>query len=82
MIRVAVVDDHALVRAGFTVLLRSAPDIEVVGGGGTGTAAISLARTTHPDVMLMDIRMPDMDGSTRPGASPPIHGRPRPACSS
>jgi DNA-binding NarL/FixJ family response regulator len=62
MIRVAVVDDHALVRAGFTVLLRSAPDIEVVGEGGTGTAAVSLARTTHPDVMLMDIRMPDMDG--------------------
>jgi len=62
MIRVAVVDDHALVRAGFAVLLRSAPDIEVVGEGGTGTAAISLARTTHPDVMLMDIRMPDMDG--------------------
>lgn len=62
MIRVAVVDDHALVRAGFVVLLRSAPDITVVGEAGTGIGAVSLARTERPDVILMDVRMPDLNG--------------------
>ncbi len=62
MIRVAVVDDQALVRAGFAVLLRSAPDITVVGEAGTGVGAVSLVRTEHPDVVLMDVRMPDLNG--------------------
>ena len=62
MIRVAVVDDQALVRAGFVVLLRSAPDISVVGEAGTGLGAVSLVRTEHPDVVLMDVRMPDLNG--------------------
>jgi len=62
MIRVAVVDDQALVRAGFVVLLRSAPGITVVGEAGTGSGAVLLARAEHPDVMLMDVRMPDLNG--------------------
>ena len=62
MIRVAVVDDQALVRGGFAVLLRSADGIEVVGEGSDGREAVELARRSRPDVILMDIRMPEMDG--------------------
>jgi DNA-binding NarL/FixJ family response regulator len=62
MIRVAIADDQALVRSGFAVLLRSADGIEVVGEAGDGNEAIELARRERPDVFLMDIRMPEMDG--------------------
>jgi DNA-binding NarL/FixJ family response regulator len=62
VIRVAVVDDQALVRSGFAVLLRSADGIEVVGEGSDGRQAVELARRSRPDVILMDIRMPEMDG--------------------
>ncbi|QGG94393.1 response regulator [Actinomarinicola tropica] len=62
MIRVAVADDQALVRSGFSVLLGSAPDIEVVGEAGDGREAIELVRRERPDVVLMDIRMPEVDG--------------------
>jgi DNA-binding NarL/FixJ family response regulator len=62
VIRVAVADDQALVRSGFAVLLRSADDIDVVGEAADGKEAVELARTARPDVMLMDIRMPEMDG--------------------
>ncbi len=62
MIRVAVVDDQELVRAGFVLLLRSAPDVEVVGEAGDGLEAIALCRRTAPDVVLMDVRMPHLDG--------------------
>jgi len=62
MIRVGVVDDEALVRHGLTVLLRSEPDIDVVGDADTGEGALRLVRRDHPDVLLMDIRMPGMDG--------------------
>jgi DNA-binding NarL/FixJ family response regulator len=62
VIRVGVVDDQALVRGGFAVLLRSADGIDVVGEGADGREAVELARRTRPDVMLMDIRMPEMDG--------------------
>jgi len=62
VIRVAVVDDQALVRSGFTVLLRSADDIEVVGEAGTGREAVDLVAAARPDVVLMDVRMPEMDG--------------------
>jgi DNA-binding NarL/FixJ family response regulator len=62
MIRVLLADDQALVRAGFRVLLDSAPDIEVVGEASTGEEALNQASSTHPDVVLMDIRMPVMDG--------------------
>lgn len=61
-IRVAVVDDQALVRGGFAMVLRIHDDIEVVAEAGTGIEAIETARAHRPDVILMDIRMPDMDG--------------------
>lgn len=62
MIRVAVVDDQALVRSGFTVLLRSDPGIEVVAEAGDGREAVAVAERERPDVILMDIRMPEMNG--------------------
>ncbi len=62
MIRVAVADDQALVRSGFAVLLRSADDIEVVGEAANGAEAVDLVVRERPDVVLMDIRMPEVDG--------------------
>ena len=62
MIRVVVADDQALVRAGFSVLLKSADDIEVVGEAGDGREAVEAVTHERPDVVLMDIRMPGMDG--------------------
>ncbi|MEU9885056.1 response regulator transcription factor [Sphaerisporangium sp. NPDC051011] len=61
-VRVVLADDQALVRAGFRVLVDSAPDLEVVGEADTGHEAVRLARATRADVVLMDIRMPEMDG--------------------
>ncbi|GAA2431390.1 response regulator transcription factor [Actinomadura vinacea] len=61
-IRVAVVDDQALVRGGFAMILRVQADIEVVAEAGTGLEAIEVVRRHRPDVVLMDIRMPGMDG--------------------
>ena len=61
-IRVVVVDDQALVRGGFAMVLGHQDDIEVVAEAGTGVEAIEAARTHRPDVILMDIRMPEMDG--------------------
>ena len=62
MIRVAIADDQQLIRGGFRSLLESEPDIEVVGEAGTGTEAVALVTAQRPDVVLMDIRMPDGDG--------------------
>jgi DNA-binding NarL/FixJ family response regulator len=62
VIRVVVADDQALVRSGFTVLLRSASDIEVVGEAANGREAVELVELERPDIVLMDIRMPEMDG--------------------
>ena len=64
MIRVAVVDDEALVRRGLTLLLRLEPELEVVGEAADGAAAVALVRRERPDVVLMDIRMPGTDGLT------------------
>lgn len=61
-IRVVVVDDQALVRGGFAMVLGHQDDIEVVAEAGTGIEAIEAARSHRPDVILMDIRMPQMDG--------------------
>jgi DNA-binding NarL/FixJ family response regulator len=62
MIRVVLADDQALVRAGFSALLAAEPDIEVVGEANDGTEAVTLVTRLEPDVVLMDIRMPDLDG--------------------
>jgi DNA-binding NarL/FixJ family response regulator len=61
-VRVVVVDDQALVRGAFRLLVDSAPDLEVVGEGANGEEAVALVRELEPDVVLMDIRMPVMDG--------------------
>ena len=63
-IRVLIVDDDPLVRAGLRLMMRAAPDIEVVGEAGDGAAAITHAADLRPDVILMDIRMPGTDGVT------------------
>ena len=62
MIRVALADDQQLIRGGFRSLLEAEPDLEVVGEAGTGREAVALVTATRPDVVLMDIRMPDGDG--------------------
>ena len=62
MTRVLIVDDQELVRAGFRGILGSAEDLEVVGEAGNGAEAVRLAGTDRPDVVVMDIRMPGMDG--------------------
>jgi DNA-binding NarL/FixJ family response regulator len=62
VITVAVADDQALVRAGFRALLEAEPEMNVVGEAADGEAALALVRATHPDVILMDIRMPGVDG--------------------
>ena len=61
-ITVVVADDQALVRGGFSVLLNSAPDIDVVGEAGDGGEAVDIVLRERPDVVLMDIRMPVIDG--------------------
>jgi DNA-binding NarL/FixJ family response regulator len=62
MIRVALVDDQAMVRAGFRMILETEPDITVVGEAGDGREAVDLVARSRPDVVLMDVRMPHMDG--------------------
>jgi DNA-binding NarL/FixJ family response regulator len=62
MIRVLLADDQALIRAGFRALIEHTDDIAVVGEAADGAQAVNLAATTRPDVVLMDIRMPGVDG--------------------
>ena len=61
-IRVLLVDDHALLRAGFRTILDTQPDITVVGEASSGAEAVAQASALHPDVITMDVQMPDMDG--------------------
>jgi DNA-binding NarL/FixJ family response regulator len=78
MIRVVVADDQAMVRAGFVTILAAQDDIEVVGEASDGQAAVDTARRVRPDVVVMDVRMPVLDGieATRrlagPGVEPPM----------
>ncbi|MCR6488534.1 response regulator transcription factor [Amycolatopsis sp. OK19-0408] len=62
MTRVLIADDQALLRGSFRVLVDSAPGLEVVGEASDGVEAVALTRREHPDVVLMDVRMPEMDG--------------------
>ena len=62
MIRVLIVDDQALLRGSFRLLVDTAPDLTAVGEAGTGLEAVSLAAAEKPDVVLMDVRMPELDG--------------------
>jgi DNA-binding NarL/FixJ family response regulator len=61
-IRVLLADDQTLVRGGFRMILRAEPDIEVIGEAADGAEAVALARELDPDVVLMDVRMPNVDG--------------------
>ena len=61
-IRVLLVDDQSLLRLGFRMVLEAQPDIEVVGEAGDGAQAVVMTRSLHPDVVLMDVRMPVLDG--------------------
>ena len=61
-IRVVIADDQELVRAGFAMVIGSQPDMAVAAQARDGAEAVALAETLHPDVVLMDVRMPGMDG--------------------
>jgi DNA-binding NarL/FixJ family response regulator len=61
-VRIVIADDQAMVRAGFTALLRADPEFDVVGEAADGAEAVDIVRRTHPDVVLMDVRMPNLDG--------------------
>ena len=77
-IRVLVADDQALVRAGFVALLDAQDGIAVIAEADTGAAAVAAARELRPDVVLIDIRMPEMDGlaATRAIVAEPAFARP------
>ena len=69
-IRVLIVDDHVVVRSGLEQLLATTDDIELVGTASNGNEAIERVEELHPDVVLMDLSMPELTASRRPGRSP------------
>jgi DNA-binding NarL/FixJ family response regulator len=75
-VRIIVADDHQVVRAGFAALLDTQPDFTIVGTASDGNEAVQASRELHPDVVLMDVRMPGMDGieATRQLAGPQAPG--------
>jgi len=77
-VRVLLVDDDALVRAGLRLILSSADDLEVVGEADDGAQVVTAVREHRPDVVLMDIRMPQMDGITATAALRHLDARPVP----
>jgi DNA-binding NarL/FixJ family response regulator len=68
MIRILLVDDQSLLRMGFRLILEAEPDIEVVGEAADGASGVSMTAALHPDVVLMDVRMPGMDGIQATGS--------------
>lgn len=76
-IRVLIVDDHPIVRAGIRGMLADQEDLDVVGEAATGAEAVALAASLHPDVALMDLRMPEMDGVTATAEIVRAHPRTR-----
>lgn len=77
MIRVLLADDHAMVRKGFRLILEAQPDMEIAGEAGNGREAVELAEKLHPDVVVMDVAMPELNGieATRRLASSSPHTR-------
>ena len=62
MIRILLADDHALVRHGFRMILAAQPDMEIAGEAGNGREAVELAQKLKPDVVVMDVAMPELNG--------------------
>ena len=77
MIRIVLADDHAMVRKGFRLILEAQPDMEIAGEAGNGREAVELAEKVHPDVVVMDVAMPELNGieATRRLASSSPHTR-------
>ena len=77
MIRVLLADDHAMVRKGFRLILEAQPDMEIAGEAGNGREAVELAEKLHPDVIVMDVAMPELNGieATRRLAASSPHTR-------
>ncbi len=79
-IRVLIVDDQALVRVGFRMIIEARDDLEVVGEAGDGEQALRIAAQARPDVVLMDVRMPGMDGLTATARLTAAADPPRVSC--